>query len=486
LKPSTKTPAGKGGLRSASDRGVEARKGKSFSSEINLAGVLRRLRAAFGGWFGRHYGDAPRAAGDLRQLCLEALERQGEVSGMVLVAQLADAYQQMDGPEQAAFFRMLATDFAVDPVAVEAAARGYLEAEGARIPAITELKAALESPRLKLFWQFNTISGGIKFLIDLRADLMARLPDDADLIGVEYDLKNLLGSWFNIGFLRLEVITWETPAEVLEKLIRYEAVHQITSWEDLKHRLTPPRTAFAFFHSAMPGEPLIFVEAAVMDGLADSIQALLDPEDPPLPAAEGDTAIFYSISNAQAGLRGIPLGNFLIKQVLGKLRAEFPHLETFATLSPIPGFRRALVERELAEGRLSRFFHKGEAVALCKATGQETAAAALAETLGSTDWVKREEVAQALRPGLLRAAKFYLTEMHGSGGAAACPVAHFHASNGALLGRINWLADTSPKGVRQSLGMMVNYVYTPTLFEEAQAAYVSRGELTTSKEVQGL
>ena len=464
----------------------DTREAKAPTYQVNLSGVLRRLRAAFGNWFGEGYGGAPNDLELVRELCRKALEKQGEVSGMVIIAQVADAFQQMTAQEKLSFLLMLANDFSVDQNQVATAVRGYLKGEGARIEEITALKAVLESPRLKLFRLFNTISGGIKFLIDMRADLLAELPEHPELIGVEYDLRHLLITWFNIGFLRLERITWETPAEILEKLIEYEAVHQITGWQELKHRLTSDRTAFAFFHPAMPAEPVIFLEAAIVEGLAGNIQDLIDPDIPPAPIHKADTAIFYSISNAQKGLRGIPLGNFLIKQVLAKLRAEFSHVSAFATLSPMPKFRRGFLEPELARGGLSRFFHKGEATALCVATGHENVEDALAAALESPKWVAQEEVAQALRPGLLRAARYYLTGVSKNEHTAACPVAHFHASNGALLGRINWLADLSPKGVRQSMGIMVNYVYDPKQFEIAQRSYVQEGRLTVSRDVQGL
>ncbi|MCZ6628816.1 MAG: malonyl-CoA decarboxylase [SAR324 cluster bacterium] len=454
--------------------------------QVNLAGVLYKLKAAFGNWFGERYGGTLENPGNLREQCLKALDKQGEISGMVLIAQVADAYQHMARPEKLSFFRMLARDLSVDQSRVSSAARAYLETEGTRIEEITDLKSVLESPRLRLFRLFNTNSGGSKFLVDLRADLLAELPKEPELIGVEYDLRHLLITWFNIGVLRLERLTWETSAETLEKLIEYEAVHQITSWDDLKRRLTSDRMAFAFFHPAMPGEPVIFLEAAMVKGLASSIQALLDPNRPTLAAHQVDTAIFYSISNAQKGLRGIPLGNFLIKQVLAKLRTEFSHISTFATLSPLPNFRRGFLEPELVSGGLARFFQKAEVASLCAITGQKNISQALTAALNVPVWNEEKNLEQALRPGLLRAVRFYLTEVRKNDTSAACPVAHFHASNGALLGRINWLADLSTKGLRQSMGIMVNYVYDPKQFENAQAAYVRKGMLTLSKEVKNL
>ena len=466
--------------------GAKAENAKSAHFGANLANVLRRLKAAFGSWFGEGEHAASDGLDHVRSLCRKALEQQREVSGMVLVAQVADAYERMPSEDKAAFFGMLAQDFSVDSAKLELAAHDYLDADGERIVEITALKTALESPRLKLLRLFNTISGGIKFLIDMRADLLSELPRQPELTGVEYDLRHLLSTWFNIGFLNLERITWETPAHILEKLIRYEAVHQIDSWEALKHRLTSSRTAFAFFHPAMPEEPVIFLEAAIVEGLADNIQALISPEFPEADHEKADTAIFYSISNAQKGLRGIPLGNFLIKRVLAKLRAEFPHLANFATLSPMPNFRRAFLEPELGRGGLARYYQKGEAAALCEVTRQKSVDHALAEVLDNSDWVANEHVSEAIRPGLLRAARDYLSEHRTDGAVATCPVAHFHASNGALLGRINWMGDPSAKGLRQSMGIMVNYVYAPKLFQKAQTAYVQKGQLMMSREVQSL
>lgn len=483
---SRKTDPGRPSAHAASAEAPPDSGGRTRFAGVNLSGVLRRFKAAFGGWLGEGPRETAEDLDQLRTLCQRALARRGEVSSIVLVAKVADAYQRMTSEEKLEFFRMLAVDFPVDPARLESASAAYLDADGTRIAEITALNAALESPRLVLLRLFNTISGGIKFLIDLRADLLAELAGNPELTGVEFDLRQLLSSWFNIGFLDLERITWETPAAVLEKLIDYEAVHQINGWDDLKHRLTSSHTAFAFFHPAMPGEPVIFVEAAIVEGLADNIQTLINPESENVAPEKADTAIFYSISNAQKGLRGIPLGNFLIKQVLAKLRVEFPHLTTFATLSPMPGFRRGFLEPELAQGTLSRFYEKGEAAALCDATQRNSVEEALAAVLDNTSWASDERLAAALRPGLLRAARHYLTEVRKDGGESTCPVAHFHASNGAVLGRINWMGDFSAKGLRQSAGMMVNYVYDPSQYEQAQQAYVQQGQLKVSKEVQSL
>lgn len=435
---------------------------------------------------------------EIRAKCLEAVEKYGKLAGLVAVAEVADAYAKLAEDERGGFFKMLHEDFSVDPQALDGAIAAYRAArdsgnddagagpaEAHIAKALVGLTRTLESPRHDLFRQFNTIPSGIKFLVDLRADLYPFLKRDASLAPLEYELRRLLEAFFNLGFLRLERIGWDSPAVLLENLIRYEAVHRISNWAELKHRLVSDRACFAFIHPFMPTEPVIFVEVALTRGIADNIQRLLDPEAPDLSPDQADTAIFYGISNAQAGLRGIPFGNLLIKQVATRLKREVPNLVTFATLSPLPHFRKDFLDPAVADGSIAGFFTQEESEALCAMAGMDTVSWAVGQLLASPGWESDGEKSGAMRAGLLRAARHYLADAR-KNGRAICPVAHFHGSNGALLARINWLADTSQTGIAQSAGVMVNYRYDMEHFERHQSRYLQDGDLLMAKEVQAL
>jgi malonyl-CoA decarboxylase len=403
----------------------------------------------------------------------------------VATARLADLFTRLEPEGRGAFLHLLLREFSPDPAAVGAAVEEYRQGEGAPGAGTLKLMRALESPAIRLFQQLNTIPQGIKFLTDLRGDLLTRLPSEPELELLEHELRRLLEAYFNPGFLELRRITWQSPAAFLENLVSSEAVHEITNWRDLKHRLVTDRACFAYVHPAMPNEPIIFVEVALVNGMADNIQRLLDPAGLDLRPEEADTAIFYSISNAQKGLRGIPFGNLLIKQVTARLRGEWPNLSTFATLSPLPRLREDFLVPGLADGSLAKHYKEKEVQRLCEVTGRPTARLALDYLLGLPDWRSDPAAAEALRPGLLRAARTYLTERQYHGH-AACPVAHFHGSNGALLARLNWLGDTSPKGLRQSAGIMVNYRYDLGRFERYQDEYSRTGRLPLGKAAKDL
>ena len=298
--------------------------------------------------------DLPEAdtAALLKQMraCLDS--RGGEVSARARAAALGRAYLALDATGRERFLDLLASEFDVDHAAVDRAVDALRGARGdaAREAAENALRAALAPPRIELATRFNALPEGVKFLVDMRAELMRIAGPNLRLRALERDLKSLLTTWFDVDFLELRRITWESAsAAVLEKLIAYEAVHAIRDWDDLKDRLDSDRRCFAFFHPRMPDEPLIFVEVALVHGMADDIQTLLDETTPVEDAARADTAVFYSISNAQSGLDGINLGNFLIKRVVDELTREFEGLTTFATLSPIPGFR-AWLDKRLANG----------------------------------------------------------------------------------------------------------------------------------------
>jgi len=417
--------------------------------------------------------------------CLEG--KGGEVSTRARAAELGRLYLGLDGEGRKRFLKLLAEEFDVDQGAAAAAASALIQAKDdrARAKAQRELRSALTAPRLKLLTQFNALPEGVKFLVDLRAELLRFGREDRSLAGLEADLKGLLAAWFDIGFLELRRITWESPAALLEKLSVYEAVHQVRSWTDLKNRLDSDRRCFAFFHPRMPSEPLIFVEVAMVTGMAADVQALLDVKAPVIDPRTADTAIFYSISNAQRGLAGISFGGFLIKRVVDQLSAEFPTLKTFATLSPIPGFCQWL-DQEFAAG-LPGVLGKHERKSLAAALGQGNASKGdLKQILGDAGWSKKPEVAAALEGPLKRLCARYLVEAKREDGKAVDPVANFHLGNGARVERLNWLGDTSKKGLKQSAGLMVNYQYRLDDIEENHEAYEGEGKVATSSAVAAL
>jgi malonyl-CoA decarboxylase len=347
-----------------------------------------------------------------------------------------------------------------------------------RRKASARLAAALDSPRLKLLTRFNALPQGVKFLVDLRATVMDLTERDGAFQGLCDDLSVLLRGWFDVGFLELRRITWDSPASLLEKLIAYEAVHEIASWSDLKKRLDSDRRCFAFFHPRMPNEPLIFVEVAFTDGIAGNIQTLLDPKAPVLDPAKTDTAIFYSISNAQKGLAGISFGNFLIKQVVEHLTRRFPQLKRFSTLSPIPGFVRWLKTLD-GEALLTA----AEKRALPKRGDGNQHPLALVR---NPEWNKNRVLAAALEAPLLRLAARYLLAEKRADGRALDPVAHFHLSNGARVEQLNWLADTSKKGLAQSCGVMVNYLYRMNEIEANHELYTGEGKIAAASGIKSL
>jgi malonyl-CoA decarboxylase len=417
------------------------------------------------------------------QACLDG--KGGEVSARARAAELGRAYLRLDVNGRERFLRLLATGFDASRTAIDAAIIGISAAENddERIRAEQKLRQALEPPRRILLTQFNALPEGVKFLVDMRSELLEMSNKDAQLTALEGDLKNLLAAWFDIGFLELERVTWRSPAVVLEKLIAYEAVHTIQSWQDLKNRLDSDRRLYAFFHPRMPDEPLIFVEVALVAGIANNVQALLDLEAPVGDPNQADTAIFYSISNCQKGLAGISFGNFLIKRVVDHLSGEFKNLKTFATLSPIPGFRSWLDARLAAgePGLLTKVEHKS-----IRALASGGAKGAFKHLLANNDWVKNPQTVEALAEPLQRLAARYLTMEKKRDGKAIDPVAHFHLSNGARVERINWMADNSPRGIKQSTGMMVNYLYRLADIDDNHEAYTGQGRIAASSAVKTL
>lgn len=412
----------------------------------------------------------------------------GEVSARSQAAALGQAYLALNEQGRRRFLRLLAEEFGTDREAVDRAAADLLSVtDPAGRPAAEErLRQALEPPRMQLLTQFNGLPNGTKFLVDLRAELLEFVKQDPTLAPVEADLRRLLASWFDVGFLELRQISWHAPASLLEKLIAYEAVHEIRGWDDLKNRLDSDRRCFAFFHPRMPDEPLIFVEVALTVGMANSIQSLLDETAPVVDPATVDTAIFYSISNAQKGLVGISFGGFLIKRVVDVLSREVPRLKTFATLSPIPGFRRWLEQRLATDPELLRPDEAAVVVEAAGEAGTAEPAQALSVLLSRAVWHPDDPAAQALRRPLLRLAAVYLIREKRKNGMAIDPVAHFHLNNGARIERLNWLGDVSPKGIAQSFGLMVNYLYRPDEIEANHETYRGEGGVAAAAALRSL
>ena len=379
------------------------------------------------------------------ELCTSLLGQKGEALGTALAREVLDRYQQFADEDKEYFFQTLKTKFDTDPDKLQTAIQTYLAETTAENR--LGLERVIETPRQKLIRALNMAPDGTVALVQMRKDLQTYLKKDPSLKVVDADFVHLFMSWFNRGFLHLEQISWETPAAVLEKLIAYEAVHAISGWDDLRRRLEADRRCYAFFHPALPGDPLIFVEVALTKGLASSVQTLLqdDAEGAIERRDQADTAIFYSISNCQDGLKGISFGNFLIKQVAAELQAELPHLKTFSTLSPVPGFNgwRQAQDMEI-----------------------ETA----------EDDADHKKVMQQCARYLCKEKRRDLP---------LDPVARFHLGNGARLERINWMGDTSARGLAQSSGIMVNYLYDLRSIEANHEALWREGKVVMSREVKG-
>lgn len=417
----------------------------------------------------------------------------GEASGAALATALLAGLRDLPPPDRQKFFLFLARGFEPDHARLEAAARAYLAAPSAATA--TALADAAEPPRQELLRRMNMAPRGTAALIDMRTAVLTDLREKPELAPLDSDLRHLFASWFNRGFLELRRIDWRTQAFVLEKLITYEAVHQIQGWDDLRRRLAPDRRCFAFFHPALPDEPLIFVEVALVQGLAEAIGPLLahTPDEPAADnllqeaASRADTAIFYSISNCQEGLRGISFGNFLIKQVVAELQAELPRLRRFSTLSPVPGLRRAVMA-VLDRPALAPLLTIEERDALARAAPEGEAAgddAVLIKAHLARKFEAEPALAAALRTPLLRLAGQYLTgALHRTDPAIRPdPVAKFHLGNGARLERINWLGNPSPRGIEEAFGIMVNYLYDPDAIEARHEAFLRDGTVATSSGV---
>ncbi|MEM9604654.1 MAG: malonyl-CoA decarboxylase [Pseudomonadota bacterium] len=409
--------------------------------------------------------------------------RGGEVSARHRAVKLGETYLLLNAEGRQKMLQLLATRFPLDREAINDAVVGLFDSDtpGRELQAAQTLRNCLRPAHLRLLTQFNALPQGVKFLVDMRADLITCACDDPALQALDDDLKRQLKSWFDVGFLELRQITWDASASTLEKLIHYEAVHRVSGWDDLKNRLAEDRRCFAFFHPQMPDEPLIFVWVALLERIADNVQAILDPERPTVDPETANTAIFYSISSTQAGLAGVNLGDFLIKRVVEHLKPELPALNTFSTLSPIPGFRRWA----------QSYLRSAEAQAELDAAPPEMALfhaeKPVAEWLTDGDWLADAAAREAAEAVMVPLCARYLCEQKRKNGASALdPVAHFHLSNGARVHQINRYADRSERGIAQSYGLMVNYLYQLDAIEDSHEDYVENGIISMSDAVKDL
>ena len=413
------------------------------------------------------------SAGESIEVLSRALmSGRGEASGVAIARQLLNQLKKASGEERLAFYHFLAKDLQPDPTDVSDAARNYLESPTDK--ALRRLQKASYSPRLEFFRRLYLAPGATAEIVALRADLVRHIKSDEGLAAVDSDLERLLGSWFNRGFLVLRRIDWQTPAAILEKIIQYEAVHEIRGWDDLRRRLDPKdRRCFAFFHPALVDEPLIFVEVALMRETPDAISTVLDgrSSDDDAPPT---TAVFYSISNCQEGLKGVSFGNFLLKQVVEDLARDVSTLRTFVTLSPAPSFAR-WVDRAVASGSDVPI-----------SAEDRKALARLRDPRWVEEAAKDAPGTEELRSALMGLAAHYYLMARSSDDRPVDQVARFHLGNGARLERLNWLGDISEKGLREAHGLMVNYRYDLSEIERNHEAYADEGTVSASRAVRSL
>lgn len=376
----------------------------------------------------------------IADLCHALLAEKAEISGLQLAASILSRYATLDEDEKTAFFTFLNDDLDLDAAEIADLATSY--GKDRDMAVFSRLSAAAEPRRQELLRRLNQAPGATHELVQMRVDLLARVKQNPTLKRTDFDFIHLLRSWFNRGFLVLRQINWDTSAAILEKVIAYEAVHEISDWDALRRRLYPEdRRCFAFFHPAMPDEPLIFVEVALTQGVPTSVQTVLADDHDTIGAQDADTAVFYSISNCQAGLAGISFGNSLIKQVVRDLSVDLPNLETYVTLSPIPGLTR---------------------------------------------WLAKEGQEPETGDGLREQAATYLLTAKRSNGAPFDPVARFHLGNGAKVLAVHADADISPNGMKQSSGAMVNYLYDLPNISKHHHAFASDQTVAASSTVKAL
>jgi len=412
---------------------------------------------------------------DMRFLCRHLISERGEASQTALAQEIISCYNKMNEGRRREFFGMLCREFSPDEKIIREAAARYQSRPDTE--SLTELFEAVEPPRQELIRRVNTAPHGTETLVAMRADLLGLSANGDNFDALDADLKHLFKSWFNRGFLRLERISWQTSALLLEKLIRYESVHEINGWQDLHRRLEADRRCFAFFHPALADEPIIFVEVALSSGLTGSLEPLLDIHAPVLPPQRADTAVFYSINNCLKGLRGVPFGSFLIKQVVAELAAEFPNIKTYGTLSPLPRFAEALRDHTNEEG----FTRERLSALLADFSRDLTAAAKRRDPVDALFQLLERPLGhrQILSAPLERLALAYLSKVH-LNGKLYDPVATFHLSNGARLEKIYAFGNLKPYGMKASFGVTVNYRYLPDELEENHERFVRKGQIRVS------
>ncbi len=444
---------------------MDAKTGTSYWADL-IQSVADRGRLLVG---------YPRAAGTgahaLLPLADALLSGRGEASGAALAQQLLAAYAVLPLPDRQAFLRDAARRYGPDLAVLARAALAF--AQNPSLEGVAEVQRAAEPRAVELIHRLNLAPGGTPALVAMRADLLAVPGRDPDLQGLDRAFVASFASWFNRGFLELRRIDWSTAASVLEKIIRYEAVHAIAGWDDLRRRLEPAdRRLYAFFHPALADEPLIFVEVALTAGVPSAVGPLLDREPNRAPglAAPPTTAVFYSISNAQSGLKGVSFGNFLIKHVVEELKRELPRLQTFVTLSPVPGFG-AWVRGVVADDRDGLL------------APEDRRALQLTER---PNWADKASAVEAVNRALLPLASHYFLRARTPGNRVIDPVARFHLGNGARLERLNPLGDRSPKALKTSFGLMVNYLYDRDEIEANHEVFANRGEVVAASAVRKL
>jgi malonyl-CoA decarboxylase len=438
-----------------------------FFGEL-LNSLTERGRALLRGRNGHELPKLSRA--ELVNLGETLLSRRGEVTGIALAQALLDGYAAAAPAERVAFLNALAESFGPDRARVEQAVEA-MQRDGFDGEAAHRLHNAAEPRRQELIRRLNQAPGGTAALVRMRETLLDSLKDHPQLKPVDGDFVHLLASWFNRSFLVLRRIDWTTPAHILERIIRYEAVHEIKNWDDLRNRLaSPDRRCYGFFHPQLADEPLIFVEVALTEEIPGAIAPLLALDRTPIRAADASTAVFYSISNTQRGLGGISFGNFLIKQVVEELKRELPNLDTFVTLSPVPDFARWLNAERASE----------------KSTVMTPDMKRVLAALDRPDWHEDEEIAEQVRAVMIPLAAHYLLKARDARGRVFDSVARFHLGNGARLEQLDFLGDTSEKGLQQAFGLMVNYLYDLDEIEQNHEAFVEKGTVAAAAAVRKL
>ena len=442
------------------------------STHERLQATLRRGQEAL----------SPRA---LRRLLADLQEvvasQVSEIEGGRRAQAVAEWYAKAEPEERRDMWLLMCEQFAPDATRFKSARQRYEAAAGTAEEGQAEisLRRALVSPRTRLLQRFSVFPQGMRFLVDMRAELLPLLKADKRLLALDAELEHLFSTWFDVAFLELRRLSWDSPASLLEKLIKYEAVHDIRSWADLKNRLDSDRRCYGFFHPRLPNEPLIFVEVALLDKMSASITPLLDEAAAPVDISRATTAIFYSISNTQTGLRGVSFGDSLIKHVVETLKQEFPRLRTFATLSPIPGLRAWLGKH--AGAMIERLDERRRAE-LGRAVGFEPPQAS--HLLAAFDKAQALDERSPVRQMLLQCAAHYLAREL-QDGKPVDPVARFHLGNGARVERLNWAGDPSAKGHKQSYGLMVNYLYDLKRIDRHRTQ-LAEGQIAASREIEGL